>query len=115
MYLSTFFVQNYIPLFVQKYIDFYTKHLKISRRKLYTSSQNSTFEPAWHCPSLLHACYLGLWFDLAEGRIIRRCAHNYCERLFYADKPNKRFCSEECRNKANRLTHYYRQKEKASS
>lgn len=77
--------------------------------------KSGVFKPAWHCPSLLHACYLGLWFDLTEGRIIRRCAHKYCDRLFYADRPNKLFCSEECRNKANRLKHYYRQKEKASS
>ncbi|MGI1690039.1 CGNR zinc finger domain-containing protein [Thermoanaerobacter uzonensis] len=71
--------------------------------------------PIWHCPSLLHACYLGLWLDLTEGRKLRRCADKYCERLFYADRPNKRFCSEECRNRANRRAHYHRQKDKALS
>ncbi len=69
------------------------------------------WQPAWQVPSLLHACYLGLWMDLTKGHRLRRCEYRHCGRLFYATRPDRRFCDSQCQNNEKRLRHYYRQKE----
>ncbi|MGB9793177.1 MAG: CGNR zinc finger domain-containing protein [Thermacetogeniaceae bacterium] len=65
------------------------------------------WQPAWSAPSLLHACYLGLWTDMTDGRRLRRCEYRHCGRLFYATRQDRRFCSPRCQANEKRLRHYH--------
>jgi len=81
---------------------------------LTTTQVGERLQPSCKIPSLLHACYLGLWLDLLEDKKIRKCEHKHCGKFFYVTREDNRYCSSQCRDRAKRLRYYYKHEAKNS-
>ncbi|MDK2887922.1 MAG: hypothetical protein PWP72_800 [Thermoanaerobacter sp.] len=76
----------------------------------YIAKLKEQWHTHWQAPSLLHCCYLLVWFDLTGLREYRRCRHRPCGGFFVATRPNVDYCSTRCYENAKRLRHHYRSK-----
>lgn len=74
----------------------------------YVAKPEEEWETHWQAPSLLHCCYLAVWFDLTGLRKYRKCEHGPCSRFFIPARPNVVYCSIRCQENAKRLRNYYR-------
>jgi hypothetical protein len=69
--------------------------------------------PIYATETLLSACYFMLYWDLTASAPVHTCHSTGCGAFFYATRPDRKYCSPECRNRANVRRHYWRQREAA--
>lgn len=87
--------------------DILNRYLAGCRPVSWYTAKPEQWATHWQAPSLLHYCYLLMWFDLTGLRQYRRCQHRPCGGVFIATRPNVDYCSTRCYENAKRLRSYY--------
>lgn len=70
----------------------------------------ASIEPIYVTDTLISACYLMFYWDITASAEVRTCRSKTCGAFFYATRPDRKYCSPDCRNRVNVQQHYWRHK-----